>query len=89
LLVLGYVGLKLECEILTKEKVYAQKILDSKKNKQISLVAEVQNLASEERIVFIASEELNMIKRTEPKILLSVSKEKIEMINDVLKDKYE
>ncbi|MDO8550373.1 MAG: hypothetical protein Q7S39_09520 [Ignavibacteria bacterium] len=89
LLILGYVGVKLECELLTKEKFDAQQILDSKKNKQVSLIAEVQNLSSEERIVKIASEELNMIKRIEPKILLTVSKEKIEKINETLKEKYE
>jgi len=89
LLLLGYVGVKLECEILTKKKVESQKLLDSKKNKQVSLIAEVQYLSSEERIVNIASEELNMIKRKEPKIKLTVSKHKIDKINEFLKEKYE
>ena len=89
LLILGYVGVKLECELLTKEKFDSQKILDSKINKQTSLIAEVQNLSSEERIVEIASGELNMIKRNEPRILLTVSKEKIETINEALREKYE
>jgi cell division protein FtsL len=89
LLLLGYVGIKLECELLTKEKFDVQKVLDSKRNKQISLIAEVQNLSSEERIVKIASEELSMIKRNEPKIILAVNKDWIETINIALKDKYE
>lgn len=89
LLILGYVAVKQECELLVKEQVESQKALDFTKNKQVSLIAEVQNLTSEERIVKIASEELNMIKRTEPKILLTVSKEKIEKINEELKEKYE
>ncbi len=88
-LVLGYVGVKLECEMLTKTKFDAQKMLDSKKNKQINLFAEAQFLSSEERIVKIASEELNMIKRTEPQIILTVSKDKIERIIEALKEKYE
>lgn len=88
-LILGYVGVKLECELLTKEKFDAQKILDSKINKQTNLIAEVQLLSSKERIVKIASEELNMIKRTEPKMSLNVSKEKIREVNEALKAKYE
>lgn len=89
LIILGYVGVKLECELLTKEKFDAQKVLDAKRNKQVSLIAEVQNLTSEERIVKIASEELNMIKRNEPKIILSVSKDKIDRINEELNEKYD
>lgn len=89
LLVLGYVGVKLECELLTKDKVESQKILDSKKNYQVSLIAELQNLSSEERIVKIAADELNMIKRTEPKMMIVVDKEKINKLNEILKEKYE
>lgn len=89
LLVLGYVGVKLECEILTKEKIESQKILDSKKNYQVSLIAGMQNLSSEERIVKIAVDELNMIKRYEPIMMLTIDKDKAEMINKLLKEKYE
>jgi cell division protein FtsL len=89
LLILGYVAVKQECDLLVNEKVESEKAFDLIKNKQVSLIAETQNLISEERIVKIATEELNMIKRTEPKILLNVSKEKIEKINEELKEKYE
>ena len=89
LLILGYVGVKLECERLTKEKFESQKILDSKKNKQVSLIAEVQHLSSEERIVKIAFEELNMMKRNEPKLILTVSSDKIRKINEAIREKYE
>ena len=89
LLILGYVAVKQECELLVKDQVESGKALDMLRNKQVSLIAEIQNLTSEERIVKIASEELNMIKRSEAKILLTISKEKIEMINDILKEKYE
>ena len=89
LVILGYVGVKQECELLIKEHVESQKALDLVKNKQVSLIAEVQNLSSEERIVKIASEELNMIKRNEPKIILAVNKDRIEKINIALKGKYE
>lgn len=89
MLILGYVAVKQECELLVKEEVEKQKVLDLAKNKQINLMAEVQLLSSKERIEKIASEELNMIKRTEPKMLLKVSKEKINEVNEALKEKYE
>jgi len=89
MLALGYVAVKQECERLTKEKVENQKALDSKLNEQVNLIADVQLYTSEERIVKIASEELNMIKRTEPEILLKVSKEKIKDVEEALKEKYE
>ncbi len=89
MLVLGYVAVKQECELLVKEQVESQRVLDLGRNKQISLMAESQNLLSEDRIVAIASGELNMVKRTEPKILLNVSKEKIEMITEELRKRYE
>jgi cell division protein FtsL len=89
LLILGYVGVKLECEILTKEKFDSQKLLDSKSNRLTNLIAVVQNLSSEERIVKIAAEELNMIKRIDPQMLITVSKEKIESMKKELGKKYE
>jgi cell division protein FtsL len=89
MLVLGYVAVKQECELMVKERVEKQKVLDLAKNKQINFIAEVQLLSSKERIEEIASEELNMIKRSEPKMLLKVSKEKINEVNETLKEKYE
>jgi cell division protein FtsL len=89
MLVLGYVAVKQECELMVKERVEKQKVLDLAKNKQINFIAEVQLLSSKERIEEIASAELNMIKRSEPKMLLKVSKEKINEVNETLKEKYE
>ena len=89
MLALGYVAVRQECERLTKEKVENQKALDSKLTEQVNLIADVQSNSSEERIVKIASEELGMIKRTEPEILLKVSKEKIDEVEEALKEKYE
>ncbi len=89
MLALGYVAVKQECERLTKEKVENQKALDSKLNEQVNLIADVQSNSSEERIVKIATEELGMVKRTEPEILLKVSKEKIDDVEEALKEKYE
>ncbi len=89
MLALGYVAVRQECERLTKEKVENQKALDSKLTEQVNLIADVQSNSSEERIVKIATEELGMVKRTEPEILLKVSKEKIGEVEEALKEKYE
>jgi cell division protein FtsL len=87
--ILGYVGVKLECDLLTKEKFESRKLLDAKRNRNLNLLAEVQFLSSEERIVKIAQEELKMIKRTEPKIVMHVNKDKIKKISDALEEIYE
>ena len=89
MLALGYVAVRQECERLTKEKVENQKMLDSKLTKQVKLIADVQSNSSEERIVKIATKELGMVRRTEPEILLKVSKEKINDVKEALKEKYE
>jgi cell division protein FtsL len=88
-LILGYVGVKLECELLVKEKFDTQKILNAKKNKRVNLLAELQFLSAEERIVKIAQEDLGMIRRTEPEIILTLSKDRIDEVSNKLKEKYE
>ncbi|MDR3628311.1 MAG: hypothetical protein P4L45_15820 [Ignavibacteriaceae bacterium] len=88
-LILGYVGVKLECEMLTKEKVLAEEKLKEVKNWRINLTAQDQDLSAEERVVGIAETELGMIKRTEAPIEINVSKEKIEEISRTIEKKYE
>ena len=79
----------MECERLVKVKVMTEEKLEAKKNSKLNLTAEVQALSSEERIVKIAKEDLGMIRRTEPPIVVTVSKSKIEHISKILKKKYE
>jgi len=87
--VLGYVGVKLECEQLTKQKVLSQEELIAVNNKKTNLTAEVQYLSSEERIVSIANNELGLIKRTESRLTLTLDKSKVEELDNYLKEKYE
>jgi cell division protein FtsL len=87
--ILGYVGVKLECEQLTKQKVLSQEKLVAVKNMKVNLTAEVQFLSSEERIVTIAQSELGLIKRTESRIALTIDKSKVEELDNFLKEKYE
>jgi cell division protein FtsL len=87
--ILGYVGVKLECEKLTREKVLTEEKLKEVKNWKINLTAQDQDLSAEERVVSIAETELGMIKRTEAPIEINVSKEKIEEISKAIEKKYE
>ncbi len=88
-LILVYVGVKLECEKLTREKVLTQEKLGDIKNWKINLVAKYQELSSEERITEIAADELGMVKMAQPPAVLTVSKERIDEISKALKKKYE
>lgn len=88
-LMLAYVGVKLECGKLTRDKVLAYEKLNQVKNWKVNLIARDQALSSEERIVSIARNELGMVRRTGPQLVVKVSKEKIEEIAGALKVKYE
>jgi len=89
LLVLLYVGVRLEYEKLTKEKVQAQQRMSDVKNWKVNLLAQDQALSSEERIVGIAQNELGMVRDSDQVIILSVSKEKVEKITKAIEKKYE
>lgn len=86
---LGYISVKIKCDQLSKEKVLKEEIISTEKNKQVDLTAKLQFYTSEERITEIASAELGMIKRSEPRIALEVSKEKINMIHGKLAERYD
>ncbi len=88
-LTLIYVGLKLECEKLTKEKVLTEEKLDDLKNWRTNLTAQDQALSSEERIVEIAQDELGMVRNAEQPVVMTVSKEEIDEISNAISKKYE
>ncbi len=86
---LGYVGFKLKCESLIRQKVMAEESLSSAKNWKLNLTAQYQFLNSSERIVEIAGNELGMVKAPVPVIKLNVSKDKIESVQKEINSKYE
>jgi cell division protein FtsL len=88
-LILFYVGLKLKCEELTKEKILAEKQLELKNNWQVNLTVKHQFLSSEERITEIAEKELGMIRGGSPVLKVRINKEQIEEIDNQLKEKYD
>ena len=89
ILILMYVGVRLEYEKLTREKVIAQQRLGDVKNWKVNLLAQDQALSSEERIVGIAQNELGMVRDSGQVIILNVSKEKIDKISKAIEKKYE
>lgn len=86
---LSYIGIKLENESMTKKKLSMEERLSSLKDTRNSLIAEVQYYSSEVRIVDVAVNELEMIRPQQSAEIKYVSKEKIEMINKILSEKYE
>jgi cell division protein FtsL len=86
---LAYIGLKIRCDQLNKEIVSQEEQIASKKNRQMYLTARLQFYTSEERIINIAQNELGMIRRESPRLVLEVSKDKINMIEKKLREKYE
>lgn len=90
LLILGFVGIKIENEVLTKQKLSAEEKLNALKNAtRDNLNVENQNYSSEERILELAMQQLNMVRPPQPAEIKYVNKEKIEMINKILSEKYE
>ncbi len=88
LFILGYVGIKLNCEELTRQKVLAEQELENIENWKLSLSAQQQALTAENRIVPLA-EELGMVKPSDVPVVLTVDKSEIEKVSKIVKDKYE
>ena len=87
--VLSYVGVKLKYGILTKDKVLLQKELNNQKNWKINLLAQKQSLTSEERIVYLAKNELGLIRYLKPEKTIIVKKSMIENLSKKLGGKNE
>lgn len=89
LFILGYVGIKLNCEELTRQKVLTEQELENIENWRLNLSAQQQALTAEDRIVPIAEKELGMIKPADAPVVLTVDKNQIEKVSKIVKDKYE
>jgi cell division protein FtsB len=88
-LVLISVGLRLKYEESVRTKVELQKILKSERTKKVNLVANYQMVAAEDVITRSAKNDLGMVKNIEPGINITVSKDKIEELSQLLKEKYD
>ena len=87
--VLVGIGLKLKYEESVRAKVELQKILKSERTKKVNLVANYQMVSAEDVIIRSAKNDLGMIMNSEPGIKITVSKDKIEEVSQLLKEKYD
>lgn len=88
-MILLNVGLRFKNEELTRKIVQEGKKLNEESTKKVNLIAEFQAYSSEERIVSIAENKLEMKRRTQPKITVKIDKKLIDKINKEMESKYE
>ncbi|BDQ02537.1 cell division protein FtsL [Ignavibacterium sp.] len=86
---IAVVIVKISYEETIRSKEEVERRLKAENQKLVSLQAEYQDVTTEDKIRFIASSQLGMIKRIEPSILIKVSREKTEELENEIKFKYE
>lgn len=89
LFALASVGLKLKYEQNVLQKDKAEKIYKTESQRKIKLTAEYQTVTSEERIVSIAQSQLGFVRNVEPAFIIKYDINKVEDLNEILKEKYE
>ncbi len=83
------IGLKLKYEQFLLQKDKAEKTYKAENQRKIKLTAEYQTVTAEERIVAVAGAELGLIRNVEPDFIIKYDNNKVEEINETLKEKYE
>lgn len=83
------IGLKLKYEQFLLQKDKAEKTYKAENQRKIKLTAEYQTVTAEERIVSVAGTELGLIRNVEPDFIIKYDNNKVEEINEILKEKYE
>jgi len=83
------VGLRLKYEESVRTKVELEKVLKSERTKKVNLVANYQMVAAEDIVTLSAKNNLGMVRNSEPGIKITVSKDKIEELSQLLKEKYD
>lgn len=86
---IAVVIVKISYEETIRSKEEAERRLKSENQKLVSLQAEYQNVTAEDKIRFVASTQLGMIKRIETAIVIKVSKDYIKELEQDIKLKYE
>ncbi len=87
-IVLTYVGLRKECDQMSKERYETEKTLEAVNNSNVNLIAQIQFLSSEMRITDLASKELGMIKSADRPDTVFVDSDKIDDVKETLEGKY-
>ena len=88
-IVLVSIGLRFKYEELMRERSELNKMLKDERTKKVNLIADYQAYSSEEKIISVAENKLGMIRRTEPKLTITVNKNLVKKVNEKLKYKYE
>ena len=88
-IVLVSIGLRFKYEELMREKSELNNMLKDERTKKVNLIADYQEYSSEEKIISVAENKLGMIRRTEPKLTITVNKNLVKKVNEKLKYKYE
>jgi len=88
-MVLVTIGVRFKYEELMRERSELNNMLKGERTKKVNLIAEYQAYSSEEKIISVAENKLGMIRRTQPKITISVNKNLIKKVNEKLRSKYE
>ena len=88
-MVLGSIGLRFKYEELMREKSELNKMLKEERTKKVNLIAGYQAYSSDDKIISAAENKLGMIRRTQPKVTITVDKNLIQKTNEELKSKYE
>lgn len=82
-MILSNVVIKLNCDKFQRDIIEQQDVLETKRDSQIKLQAELQNWCSEEKLAD-AAKALNLEKMTEKTIVIEVDKNKIDQVNKVI-----
>jgi cell division protein FtsL len=88
-MVLVSIGLRFKYEELMREKSEINNKLKEERTQKVNLIAEYQAYSSKEKIISVAENKLGMVRRTQPKITINVSKNLIKKVNNKLKSKHE
>jgi len=88
-LLLVTIAVRLKYDELTRKKVKVENTLKTVRTRKVNLIAEYQTFSAEGRIVNIAKERLNLIKRTSPELKITVSKKQIDQLNRKINSQYE
>jgi len=84
-----YVATVTEIKRMNREKLIIQDSLNVKLNLSEAKMVEIQKWTAEERIVVYAKDSLGLIRPSDNLEIISVSKDQIKQVENLLKQKYD
>jgi hypothetical protein len=89
LILFAYVATITEIKRMQQERITLQDMLNERHNRLDEKLVEVQKLTAEDKIVKFAQDSLFLIRPVENLETITVSKEQINQIEKILKEKYD